>query len=385
MHIPENYLSPTTCVLMATAMLPVWAHAVKKVNEELPREKIPMLGVGAAYSFLGMMFNVPLVGGTTGHAVGGTLIAMLFGPNAACIAVSIALLLQALIFGDGGVLAFGANCFNMAFVLPYAGYGIYKLIMKFVAKRHEKGLDLAGQKSSLNLSQKSSLNLSQKSSLNLSQKSGLDADKKSVSRKVEYLAAGIGSYIAINLAAFCAAVEFGIQPLLFKDSLGNAIYCPYDLSVSIPAMMIPHLLVAGLVEAAFTVAVYAFVCKTSPDLTFSKIDLAKKSKKSYIPVYALVAVLIAASPLGLLASGTAWGEWGADEIAETSYAGSSLNYTPSGLENGWSLESLMPDYTLGSLNEAFAYILSAIIGVSILIIAFKLFAIPMKGKKNYDS
>ena len=119
MHIPENYLSPATCGVMGAAMVPVWAHAVKKVNEELPKDKIPLLGVGAAFSFLGMMFNVPLVGGTTGHAVGGTLIALLFGPNAACIAVSIALLLQAIIFGDGGILAFGANCFNMAFVLPY--------------------------------------------------------------------------------------------------------------------------------------------------------------------------------------------------------------------------------------------------------------------------
>ena len=95
MHIPENYLSPSTCGVMGAAMVPVWVHAVKKVNEELPKDKIPLIGIGAAFSFLGMMFNVPLVGGTTGHAVGGTLIALLFGPNAACIAVSIALLLQA--------------------------------------------------------------------------------------------------------------------------------------------------------------------------------------------------------------------------------------------------------------------------------------------------
>ena len=128
MHIPENYLSPVTCAVMGAAMIPVWIHAVKKTNEELPKEKIPLLGAGAAFSFLAMMFNVPLVGGTTGHAVGGTLIALLFGPEAACIAVSVALLIQALLFGDGGVLAFGANCFNMAFILPFVGYLIYKLI-----------------------------------------------------------------------------------------------------------------------------------------------------------------------------------------------------------------------------------------------------------------
>lgn len=334
MHIPENYLSPATCGIMAAAMVPVWTHAVRKVNKELPKEKIPYIGVGAAFSFLGMMFNVPLVGGTTGHAVGGTLIALLFGPNAACLAVSIALLIQALLFGDGGILAFGANCFNMAFVLPFVGYGIYRLITK---NKESSGLKIT--------------------------------------------AAAVASYIALNLAALCAAIEFGIQPLLFKDEMGQAIYCPYDLSISIPAMMIPHLLVAGFVEALFTVAIFAFVKKTSPDLIFENIEKENEKKKKHIPVFALVAFLIAATPLGLLATGTAWGEWGSDEIAEIVTNGNKLGYTPSGLLSGWSLESVMPDYTLNGVNETVAYILSAVIGVAILIIFFKLLSIPMRGKK----
>ena len=104
MHIPDNYLSPSTCVVMAGAMTPVLVHSVKKVKKEIPKEKIPLLGIGAAFSFLLMMFNVPLPGGTTGHAVGGTLIALLLGPEAACISVTIALFIQALLFGDGGIL-----------------------------------------------------------------------------------------------------------------------------------------------------------------------------------------------------------------------------------------------------------------------------------------
>jgi cobalt/nickel transport system permease protein len=344
MHIPENYLSPATCGVMTVAMVPVWVHAVKKIQVELPKEKVPLVGVGAAFSFLAMMFNVPLVGGTTGHAVGGTLIALLFGPNATCIAVSVALLLQAVIFGDGGILAFGANCFNMAFVLPYVGYFIYTfLVKKFASNGQEK--------------------------------SG-----------IHYIAAAIGSYIGINAAAFCASVEFGLQPLLFTDSAGNALYCPYDLSVSIPAMMIPHLAVAGVVEAVFTVAVFAFVRKTAPDLIFENIKTGKTTTKKPVPVFALVAVLIAATPLGLIASGSAWGEWGADEIAEVVTNGSALGYIPSGLANGWSLNSLMPDYGLEGMNEVAAYILSAIIGVALLIILFKLFSILFKGKKlNYDA
>ena len=84
---------------MTAAMLPVWGYSIHKIKTEIPKSKMPLLGIGAAFSFLGMMFNVPLPGGTTGHAVGGTLIAILTGsPAAGCISVSIALLIQALLF-----------------------------------------------------------------------------------------------------------------------------------------------------------------------------------------------------------------------------------------------------------------------------------------------
>src|SRR5574344_1963277 len=131
MHIPDNYLSPQTCAVMTAAMIPVLTVSIKKIKTAMPKEKLPMMGVGAAFSFLGMMFNILIPGGTTGHAVGGTLIASVLGPYAACIAVSVALLIQALVFGDGGILSFGANCFNMAFVLPFVGYGICALIRKY--------------------------------------------------------------------------------------------------------------------------------------------------------------------------------------------------------------------------------------------------------------
>ena len=75
MHIPDNYLSPQTDAVMAVAMVPVWVHCIKKVRATLDREHMAFLGICAAFSFLLMMFNVPLPGGTTGHAVGGALIA----------------------------------------------------------------------------------------------------------------------------------------------------------------------------------------------------------------------------------------------------------------------------------------------------------------------
>lgn len=323
MHIPENYLSPETCAVMSVAMLPVWYKASKNIKENVDTDKLPMIGVGAAFSFVVMMFNIPIAGGSSGHAIGGTLLAILLGPDAACIAVSVALLIQALLFGDGGILAFGANCFNMAFVLPYVGYFLYKLIVK---------------------------------------------DSEDTKRKL--IGAGVSSYIAINLAALCAAIEFGIQPLLFKDVSGNALYCPYGLNISIPAMLSEHLILFGFVEAIFTVGVLGYMFKTKPEL------ITHTKTKDNRSVFLLLGILIVLVPLGLIAQGTAWGEWGSEEIAQQ------IGYTPSGMLNGFSFESLLPDYSLAGSPDVLGYYLSAIIGVGILIIVFRL--LSMKGKKKYS-
>lgn len=319
MHIPDNYLSPSTCAVMTAVMVPVWTVAVKKVKEEVSKEKMPLLGIGAALSFLMMMFNVPLPGGTTGHAVGGTLIAILMGPYSACIAVSVALLVQALLFGDGGILAFGANCFNMAFVLPFLGYFVYKFIK--------------------------------------------DRAKSSTG---EYAGIVLGSYFGLNVAAFCTAVEFGLQPLLFRNAAGQPLYCPYPLSVSVPAMLIPHLLVAGVVEALFTVLIYVFVKKVSPGIIFT--EDGKKSKS----IWGLLGALVCLTPLGLLATGTAWGEWGADEISAVVSGGSALGYVPEGMTNGFNFLTLIPDYAVSGLPEVVGYIVSAVLGVALLTIVFKI-------------
>ncbi len=82
-----------------------------------------------------MMFNLPAPGGTSAHAVGAVLIAILLGPWASCLAVSVALAMQALLFGDGGILAFGANAFCMAVVMPFVGYAVYKLLNKWTKNR----------------------------------------------------------------------------------------------------------------------------------------------------------------------------------------------------------------------------------------------------------
>ncbi len=328
MHIPDNYLSPATCAVLGAVMVPVWSVSARKARGEISRAKVPMLGIGAAFSFLIMMFNVPLPGGTTGHAVGGTLIAALLGPWAACIAVSVALLIQALLFGDGGILAFGANAFNMAFVIPFLGYFIYRFL---------KG--------------------------------------RARSQRGELVGLGIASYLALNMAALCAAIEFGLQPALARDSAGLPLYCPYPLAVSIPAMLIPHLLVAGFVEVFFTVGVFAFIKRVSPGSVY---EGARTRIQAF---YGVVVALVCLSPLGLLASGTAWGEWGAEEIKNVAVGGKALGYVPTGMASGFSLRALLPDYTVPGLPEWTGYIVSAVAGVALLVIAFKLFGLLGRGEE----
>ncbi|PIU41369.1 MAG: cobalamin biosynthesis protein CbiM [Candidatus Omnitrophica bacterium CG07_land_8_20_14_0_80_42_15] len=220
MHIPDGYLGPATCGIFYAIMLPIWTAASRIVKKTLKARQVPLLAIGAAFSFVIMMFNVPIPGGSTGHAVGGVLVAILLGPWAASIAITVALVVQALLFGDGGITAIGANCFNMAFVLPFTGYYVYKAI---------------------------SYNASADSSRRM-------------------LAAGAAGYIGINVAAFLAGVEFGLQPLLCHTANGQALYCPYGLKIAVPAMAGEHLLIFGWVEAVVTALVVKYLQKEAPEV-----------------------------------------------------------------------------------------------------------------------
>ncbi|KZL93623.1 cobalt transporter CbiM [Clostridium magnum] len=313
MHIPDNYLSPSTCVVIGAGMVSLWRKAVIKIKEDISRKKIPMLGVCAAFSFLIMMFNVPLPGGTTGHAVGGTLVAILLGPYAAMISITTALLIQALFFGDGGILTFVVNAFNMAFIMPFVGYFIFRIIKNRV--RTIKG---------------------------------------------EYIAAFIASYISINIAALSVGFMLGIQPILFRDNAGLPLYCPYPLKIAIPAMMLPHLLVVGVLEGLITMGIYAYIKKISAGTIYEDKDIKTS------PICILIVALICLSPLGVLASGTAWGEWNKQQLKQM------LGYVPQGIQKGFSFNAVMQSYSLAGVSNVVGYIVSAIIGVLFLLILFKI-------------
>ena len=322
MHIPDNYLSPASCAVLAVAAAPVVGLSITKVKAQLKENKelAPMLGIAASLSFLLMMFNVPIPGGTTAHAVGGVLLSILIGPYAASLALSVALFLQALLFGDGGIIALGANIFNMAIAMPFVGYAVYHFFRK---QNHETAGVL------------------------------------------------VGSYVGINVAAFLTAIELGIQPIIATQG-GEPLYNPYGLAVTIPAMMVTHLTIAGAVEVFFTYVIYRFVKQVAPQELYTPTSVNTTSFVKKIR-YILIA-LVVLSPLGLLAEGTAFGEWSADELAEM------MNNVPAGIENGFSFEALFSDYTIPGTNIAVGYILSAITALLIFYILGKMIR-TMNGAK----
>lgn len=220
MHIPDGYLGPATSGVFYAVMVPLWVAASRIVKKNLKARQAPLLAIGAAFSFVIMMFNLPIPCGSTGHAVGGVLVAILLGPWAAMIAISVALVIQALLFGDGGITAIGANCFNMAVVMPFAGYYTYRII--------------AG--------------------------AGPGATRRRV------IAAAAAGYVGINLAALCAGAEFGLQPHLCHTASGQSLYCPYGFKIAVPAMAGEHLLVFGWVEAVVTALVVRYLQKQAPEL-----------------------------------------------------------------------------------------------------------------------
>lgn len=218
MHIPDGYLAPAVAMALAVPTVPAWGLATQRVKKVLNNRTVPLLAIFSALSFTIMMFNVPVPGGTTAHGVGGTLIAVVLGPWAAVIAVSTALILQALFFGDGGVLAIFANCLNMGIILPFVGYGTYRLI-------------------------------------------ATGAPTLSTRRAI---AAGIGAYVGISVAALAVGIELGIEPVLFSSG-GHALYSPYGLGEAVPAMLASHMFGASIVEGLITGLGVAYLQRRHPE------------------------------------------------------------------------------------------------------------------------
>jgi cobalt/nickel transport system permease protein len=311
MHIPDGYLGPQTYAVLDAAIIPLWAVAGSRVRKALKVKQVPLLALAAAFSFVIMMFNVPVIGGSTGHAVGAVLIAILLGPWAACIAVSIALVIQALVFGDGGITAIGANVVNMAVIMPFVGFYLYRLI--------------AG-------------------------------DRPGGGRRIA--ASGIAAYVAMVAASIAAGVEFGIQPLIAHTAAGQALYAPYPLAVAVPAMAVEHLLFFGWIEAFITMGIVAVLARQDSDLLEMK-----PAARPLRWLWACFGLLVLLTPIGVLAPGTAWGEWSAQQLKTT------LGYVPAGLARiGGAWTAAMPGYAPAFIRDPLVGYLSAgVVGAALVI------------------
>jgi cobalt/nickel transport system permease protein len=134
MHIPDGFLDAKTAITATVISAAGLGVALRHIQKSLPTFRIPLIGLSAAFIFAAQMLNFPVAGGTSGHLMGGVLAAVLLGPSGAVLAMSSVIILQCLLFADGGVTALGANIFNMAILTPVVGFGIYRAVYRILGR-----------------------------------------------------------------------------------------------------------------------------------------------------------------------------------------------------------------------------------------------------------
>jgi cobalt/nickel transport system permease protein len=205
LHIPDGFLSPKLYVPAAAVAGTLWAYGLRRVSRRMDEKAIPRVAVLTAFSFVLMMIMIPLPGSTSAHAVGVGILAALFGVWISYLSVSLALLLQALLFGAGGITSLPVN----ALAIGLAGSAAAALAMRIF---------------------------------------------RPLGEKVALFAAG---WLSVNVAAFLLALALGVQPAIAHAQDGSPLFFPFGLSVTLPAMMVPHALL-GIGEGILTVLVVLF-------------------------------------------------------------------------------------------------------------------------------
>lgn len=206
MHIPDGFLSPQVFAPFWVVAVSALVYALKKTKQILKDKMIPLMGVMAAFIFAAQMLNFPVLGGTSGHLLGGVLAAITLGPFAGCIVISLVLIVQCLIFQDGGLTALGANIFNMAIIGTILSYYFYKIL------------------------------------------------RQSILKKNILIPIFISAWFSVVLAAFCCAVELALS--------GTS-----PLRIVLPAMLFVHIFI-GIGEAIITTLVISFILRVRPDLIY---------------------------------------------------------------------------------------------------------------------
>ena len=206
LHAPDGFLSVPVAAAMWLVTIVVLAVAVRRTNETLDERAVPLLGVMAAFIFAAQMVNFQVIGGTSGHLLGGVLAAVLLGPWAATLVMACVIAVQALVFQDGGLVVLGANIFNMGVVGTLGGFYLYRALAGI----------LGGEE------------------------------------RARIPASGVAAWAAVVAGAVCMALELAVSETS-------------PLSIALPAMVGVHVVI-GIGEALITMAALAFIAVTRADL-----------------------------------------------------------------------------------------------------------------------
>lgn len=254
MHIPDGFLDAKTAVAAGALAAGGLGAALRRVRSSLPRRRVPLMGLAAAFVFAAQMLNFPVVGGTSGHLIGAVLTTVLLGPSAAVLVISAVLILQCLMFADGGVTALGANIFNMALVAAGVGYAI------FLPVRRIAGTGVRG------------------------------------------------SLFAAGFAAWCSTVA---ASLACAGQLALSGIVPWQTALA--AMSGIHMLI-GLGEAAITMLVLAGIARVRPELLFNGKESPATERYKELAVYGLLVCIGLVVFVAPMACG--WPD-GLEKVAET--------------------------------------------------------------------
>lgn len=137
MHIPDGFLSVNTWISTWIVSVGAIGYCLKKASRSLKDKMIPLMGVMAAFIFAAQMLNFPVMGGTSGHLLGGVLAVVLLGPYAGAVVIAVVLIVQCLLFQDGGLTALGANILNMSIIGSLGGYIIYNVLRKMLKNKND--------------------------------------------------------------------------------------------------------------------------------------------------------------------------------------------------------------------------------------------------------
>lgn len=207
LHIPDGFLNILISAVCWLVTIVVLGMAISRTNKSLGERQVPLMGVMAAFIFAAQMINFPVAGGTSGHLLGGALAAITLGPWAGMLAMTAVVVVQGLLFQDGGLLVMGANILNMGLLTATVGYGLYRSVLG-----RTQGTKL--------------------------------------------MVAGLAAWLSVMAAALATTLQLWLS--------GTA-----NLAVAVPAMMGVHALI-GLGEALITVAALSFIMRTRPDLLGEK-------------------------------------------------------------------------------------------------------------------